>query len=265
MAKLTESQLAQYRNQGFTVVEDLYTTAECDEIIERAYDIVSGRISSNEGVALEPSAVELGLVGDDNKPDYLFKLGHSMHLTDDIFQQYARDERIAGILRQLLGPGAVCMQTMFIDKAPNIGVGQPYHQDAHYLRFKPDTLMAAWIACDDVDEENGCLHVVPGSQDDPIHPHGVPRDPAQKIYHEVYSAQSRAEVPVPLKKGSAVFFTGHVLHRSGNNYTNRRRRAYVLHYVDANSRWFDSITGEERFDETLPVFEQGVGELQRSL
>jgi hypothetical protein len=28
-----------------------------------------------------------------------------------------------------------------------------------------------------------------------------------------------------------------MLHRSGNNLTQRRRRAYVLHYADGRSRW----------------------------
>src|SRR5438105_3473783 len=176
---LTETQLAKYREQGFAIVEDLFTPAECDEIIRRAYDIVSGKIASDEGVSLEPAAVEQGLVGKENKPDYLFKLSSTMHLSDDVFRKYAGHERVAEVLHQLMGSGeVVCMQSMFIDKAPNIGVGQPYHQDAYYLVTEPDTLMAAWIACDDADEENGCLHVVPGSQNDPIHSHETPRDPA---------------------------------------------------------------------------------------
>ncbi|MSR82622.1 MAG: hypothetical protein EXS58_06810 [Candidatus Latescibacteria bacterium] len=99
--------------------------------------------------------------------------------------------------------------------------------------------MAVWIACDDAEVENGCLHVVPGSQADPIHPHEKPLDPLQqRIYVEVHSARERAEIAVPLKAGSAVFFNGHMLHRSGHNRSGRRR-AYVLHYADAHSQWLN--------------------------
>jgi phytanoyl-CoA hydroxylase len=236
---LSATQIEQYRAEGFTIVENLFTAADCDAIIHSAYAIMASADGSPEGVWLEPDAIERGLVREDNKQDYLFKIGHTMHLTDTVMRRYAGDNRIVEILGQLVGPDIMCIQSMFIDKPPNLGVGQPYHQDAHFLVTKPDTLMAIWIACDDVDEENGCLHVVPGSQNDPIHPHEKPLDPAQKIYEEVHSARLRREIAVPLKKGSAVFFGGHVLHRSGNNFTERRRRAYVLHYADAKSRWVD--------------------------
>jgi phytanoyl-CoA hydroxylase len=257
---LTAMQMEQYRAEGFTIVENLFTVADCDAIIRSAYAIVAAADASPEGVWLEPDAIERGLVREDNKQDYLFKIGHSMHLTDEVMRRYAGDGRMVEILSQLIGPDIMCIQSMFIDKPPNLGVGQPYHQDAHYLVTNPDTLMAAWIACDDVDEENGCLHVVPGSQDDPVHPHEKPLDPAQRVYEEVHSARLRQEIAVPLKQGSAVFFSGHVLHRSGNNFTERRRRAYVLHYADANSRWVDENDACSR--ETLLVRGNGSGKLQ---
>jgi phytanoyl-CoA hydroxylase len=110
------------------------------------------------------------------------------------------------------------------------------------------TLLAAWIALDDADVENGCLHVVPGSRTDPIHPHETPIDPAQrKVYIEVHSARSRPEVALPLKRGSGVFFPGRLLHRSGNNLTQRRRRAYVLHYAAARLRWLNDPTAKNPF------------------
>jgi phytanoyl-CoA hydroxylase len=54
-------------------------------------------------------------------------------------------------------------------------------------------------------------------------------------------------VAVPLKRGSGVFFPGRMLHRSGNNHTGRRRRAYVLHYGDAHSRWLSDPKAKNPF------------------
>ena len=106
---------------------------------------------------------------------------------------------------------------------------------------EPDTLMALWIALEDTDRENGCLAVVPGSHTDPIHPVETPEEAMQaKIYRiTAVGAKQRTEVQVPLKAGSGVFFTGHVLHRSGHNRSARHRRAYVLHYADARSKWLN--------------------------
>jgi len=35
--------------------------------------------------------------------------------------------------------------------------GQAFHQDNFYLRVKPGTCVAAWVAVDDADEENGSI------------------------------------------------------------------------------------------------------------
>lgn len=50
---------------------------------------------------------------------------------------------------------------MFIDKPPRSGTGQPYHQDAWYLKTEPDTLVALWLALEDADEDNGHVYFVP--------------------------------------------------------------------------------------------------------
>jgi phytanoyl-CoA hydroxylase len=234
----------QYQEQGFLIVENLFTPEECDELNQRAADVVLGKIKLAEGseIYMEPDALKLGLVTvEQPDPAYLFKLGHQMHVSDPVFRYYAMHDRILDILTHLTGPDLKCVQSMFIDKPKKLGVGQPYHQDSHYLKTDPDTLIAVWIACDDVDVANGGLHVVPGSQHDPIHPHEKPINEEQSYYHEVHSARERTEAACNLKKGSAVFFTGRTLHRSGNNETSdRQRRAYVLHYANARSLWLSN-------------------------
>lgn len=235
---------AEYAAQGFVCVEGLLTPEECDELNGHSEGVVRGRVKlgPGAGVWMEDAAVQRGLV-DDGRPDpaYLFKIGHQMHWHDPVYRYYAMHERILDVLERLVGPDLKCVQTMYIDKPRNLGVGQPYHQDSHYLKTEPDTLVAAWIACDDVDEANGCLHVVPGSQHDPLHPHQEPLDPAQRRYFvEVHAARQRREVACPLHKGGAVFFPGRLLHRSGNNLTSdRQRRAFVVHYCSSRSRWLN--------------------------
>ena len=46
--------------------------------------------------------------------------------------------------------------------------GQALHQDQAYLRVQPGTCMAAWLALDRCDEENGCMQVVPRTHDIPV-------------------------------------------------------------------------------------------------
>lgn len=246
---ITPEQAKHYREQGYLIVEDVFTEGECAELRRYAAQVVRGDIPLEEGnrVWMEPDALEQGLT-EGHDPEYLFKIGHQMHMSNPVFQKYAVHPNLKAILSHLVGPDVKCVQSMYLDKTPELGVGQPYHQDAWYLKTDPDTLMAVWIACDDAMVENGCLFVVPGSQNDPIYPHEKPIDPAQgRLYVEVHSARKRNEQMVSLKTGSAAFFSGHVLHRSGNNVTERHRRAYVLHYADARSRWLDDPKAANSF------------------
>ncbi|RAP75738.1 phytanoyl-CoA dioxygenase family protein [Paenibacillus montanisoli] len=238
---LTEAQINQYREDGYLIVDQVLTIAECDELIQNANDMITGKIplGAKNGIYMEPEAVALGLVTDDEPdPAYLFKIGHRMHMSDEIFRYYAMHDKIADVLVDLVGSDIKCIQSMYIDKPQHLGVGQPYHQDSYYLKSKPDTLIGVWIALDDVDEQNGCLHVIPGSHRGPIYPHEVPIDERQrKYFSEVHAANKNKEVPCRLPKGSAVFFPGTMLHRSGDNVTtDRQRRAYVLHYLNARSK-----------------------------
>jgi phytanoyl-CoA hydroxylase len=238
---LADSQPSQYREQGYVVVDDLLTPADCRRLIDHARDVVEGRVQTRGEVWMEQEALDRGAVTDANRFETLFKIGHQMHHTPGPFREYATLPRLVEILTRLIGPDVKCIQSMFIDKPPGFGTGQPYHQDAWYLKTEPDTLMALWIALEDSDQENGCLAVIPGSHRDPILPVEEPEDPMQaKIFRiTAVGAKERPEVEVPLKAGSGVFFTGHVLHRSGHNRSARHRRSYVLHYADARSKWLN--------------------------
>lgn len=49
-------------------------------------------------------------------------------------------------------------------------------QDLHYFPFRPaDRIVAAWTAVERVNEDNGCLVVIPGSHKGKLLPHGYPQ------------------------------------------------------------------------------------------
>ena len=110
--------------------------------------------------------------------------------------------------------------------------GQALHQDQFYLRVQPGTCIAAWMALDPCDEENGCLRVVPGSQNWPL-----------LCTLKADTTQSFTDVTVPIPAGTPVesvvmapgdvlFFNGQVVHGSGPNHSETRfRRSLIGHYI----------------------------------
>src|ERR1041384_4643401 len=89
------------------------------------------------------------------------------HRRDPLSLDFMIDPRLRDVMTEFLGEGPLAAQTMFYFKPP-AARGQALHQDQMYLRAKPGTCVAAWLAVDDCDEENGCMEIVPGSHELPL-------------------------------------------------------------------------------------------------
>lgn len=156
-----------------------------------------------------------------------------MHRWDKVSLDWMLHERLGSVFRQLLGKEPLAVQTMLYFK-PAGARGQALHQDQYYLRVQPGTCIAAWMALDDCDEENGCLQVVPGSHKLPLL---CPIDAdTSESFTDVtvpLSADMQPE-PVIMKAGDVFFFNGQVIHGSyPNSSANRFRRALIGHYIEA--------------------------------
>jgi phytanoyl-CoA hydroxylase len=221
---------------------------------EHGYLIVRG--------VLEPDAVQELLDHiDDADLGRLLRI-HMLHRRLEIHERYLLHTRLVDVVAGLVGPDVLALQTMLFVKAPG-SPGQGYHQDSYHIITEPDTLIGAWVALDRADTENGCVWITAGSQHEPVYPDADPTrghggdvhltdiepvanadDPDESLngLTTVARRYTGREVPAVLDPGDAVFFGGHVLHRShANHSTMRSRRAFVAHYCNARSHvpWDD--------------------------
>jgi len=123
-------------------------------------------------------------------------------------------------------------------KPAAIGGVNMWHQDAPYWpTITPMTQVTAWIALDDVDQDNGCMSMVPGS-----HLWGNTID----FLHTLKSFDDMPETfeghPVkvhacPVKKGHVHFHHALTWHGSSANTSGRPRRAIALHYMGNDTRF----------------------------
>lgn len=159
-----------------------------------------------------------------------------------VAEKYLLDERIGGILRQCMGEEPVAVQSMFYFKPPGAR-GQTFHQDNYYLRVKPKTCCAAWIAVDDADAENGGMSVVPGTQGMEIKcPESA--DLSTSFTNDyVKVPEGMKPVLCELAAGDVLFFNGSLVHGSTPNTSMTRfRRSLINHYVPEGttemSHWY---------------------------
>ncbi len=107
----------------------------------------------------------------------------------------------------------------------------PWHQDCGVVNPEADDtdMITVWFPLMDTDEENGCLQVVPGShrgEDMLTHCPG-----GKDVQGNLLIPESEFEaVPVPLKKGDALFFTKYTVHSSFPNNSDRIRWSFDLRY-----------------------------------
>jgi phytanoyl-CoA hydroxylase len=237
-----------YNQNGYLLVKNLVAPEDIRRLHDWADDILYGR-EQVEGLDPAPEGATLEQLLS------RFTRIHQLHRVNATAEWGLLHPRILDVLEALIGPDVLALQSMLFFNPPGRG-GQGWHQDAYYITTFPDTLIGAWIPLESVDEENGCLWVVPGSGNEPIYP---AHNPSAHIHaSETFDDLAEVEnvshlddkvntlsrivsryppaVSLPMEPGDALFFNGRFFHRSHPNRSESRfRRAYVCHYCNARS------------------------------
>ncbi|MGI8906159.1 MAG: phytanoyl-CoA dioxygenase family protein [Candidatus Sumerlaeaceae bacterium] len=224
-----------YDNNGYVVVEGLFSKEECSAYIDHYMQLRALGAYPGDSVGVNPAS---------DDPLLRYPRMIHMHHWDETSLKWLLDPRFDEALTALLGASPLAVQTMLYFKPPGAR-GQALHQDNFYLRVQPGTCMAAWLALDDCDQDNGCMQVVPGSQKWPIL---CPQqaDTGQSFTDvTVALPPGAAPVPVEMKAGDVLFFNGSIVHGSfPNRSADRFRRALIAHYIEGNSEMVVGFYGK---------------------
>ena len=226
MLKTIPVDLDAYQEQGFTIARGLFSAAEVDQYREHFMQLAAAERGFFERE--QKAAAE-------NDPLKKFPRMVHMHRWDEMSLNFMLDARIRDCLTTLLGSEPFAVQTMFYFKPPGAR-GQALHQDQAPLRVQPGTCMAAWMAVDRCDEQNGCLQLVPGTQNLPLLC-SVEADTTQSFSSSTVPLANEMEpVAALMEPGDVLFFNGQVIHGSLPNTTSDRfRRALIGHYIVAEA------------------------------
>ena len=148
------------------------------------------------------------------------------------FQEFVLNDRFNKVIEVFLGDIPLLLADQIFVKPPHHGGPKPYHQDDfHFQCFPADHVITAWIALDDVDEENGCLRYISGSHKEGI----IPHYPIENESYSMTPSEDRIDLTreelAPVRKGGVVFHHGQTLHSSRRNYSDRWRRGYATHWL----------------------------------
>ena len=219
---VTPEQKKQFDEQGYVVLRGLFSPDEVKTFTDHYMDLRQQGKKPGDFSGVDLSS---------NDPLKKYPRMIHMHRWDAASLNWMLDRRIGGALTGLMGAEPYAVQTMLYFKPPKAR-GQALHQDQYYLRVQPGTCIAAWMALDPCDEENGCLQIVPGSQAWPLLC-TVKADTTQSFTDvTVPIPAGTPAAPVVMAPGDVMFFNGQVVHGSGpNRSADRFRRALIGHYI----------------------------------
>ena len=240
---LSQEQRSDFKTRGYAALPRLIDNQGLSEL-RQAYDtILAGDVDTTQARDSYLGDVTRQVVGAEHCHP-LFK---------------ANDALAAGykVARQLLDWEPVFLYSQLLYKPPEHPFATPWHQDAAYMEmpFTPAgrrvTAAAAqfWLALDDADEENGCMHFHPGYGDQVL-PHQVASGAADSearllglVEPAKYIDPDRV-VACPLPAGCATVHLGGTLHYTPPNVSKRPRRAYIFNFADR--AYFDRLQTNHR-------------------
>jgi ectoine hydroxylase-related dioxygenase (phytanoyl-CoA dioxygenase family) len=251
--QLSPSDLRRYYDDGYLIIEDLFSRDEVEEMAEAAERIralgreIAAALPADEGEG--ERKIEHGgsqfVFGGSNGSTRLLRVVWAGGC-EPSFLACGRDARLTSIVGQLLGSStAVQLLNQLHAKYPNDGLEFDPHQDSEHRRYgTPEwrdvdgrgSYVQTVVAIDDTTPENGPLVFFPGSgRQGHLDPAAVRSD-----------YRDRPGIPALLKAGSAAFFGPYVVHRSAENRGAAPRRIAINGFAlpGANSRsYFGAGTG----------------------
>lgn len=242
---------AAYRARGHHLVRDLFSPQQVSDAMAGIDHLISGAVPEFRGVQWERAAKQTAENADlATKRDLVRKLMYYID-HDQRLHAMAHAPQVIAVMERLLGGPVSVFADQALLKPPGIGREKPWHQDLAYFDLRPEArVVGLWIALDDADVDNGCMHLVSDSHHRGRQVHFNRRD-FQLCDTELAGDRITA---APLTAGSALLFDGLLWHGTPRNDSNRRRWALQFHYALTADMWQSKEQRQAYREERLAIF-----------
>lgn len=159
------------------------------------------------------------------------------HHTSTYLYDIVMNPKILDLVEGILGPDFYVGGSHFFIKPPHSTGTVPWHQDAYYWPLSPCNTVTAWLAFDDVDEVNGGMKIIPGSQHGGLIKHRQKDDANSALalgLEDGTDFKTETAVQFKLKAGEISLHDDRAIHGSQANPSDRRRAGFTIRYSGTN-------------------------------
>ena len=157
-------QHASFQRDGYVCVDPLYEKSQMDELNRQIVRFIRDVV---------PTMPDTQVYYEDKSDKSSLKQLQRMFEHDAYFNDLMLNGVVRDIAREVLQDEVVPVNMQYFNKPAGIGQATPPHQDGYYFHLTPCEAVTGWLALEDVDHENGCIHYVRGSHlGQEFRPHG---------------------------------------------------------------------------------------------
>ena len=229
MQSLTQAQIAQYREDGYVLVQDVL-----DDTLADLCRVTDEIVASAQGVEDHTNILDLESSHTPDAPRV--RRIKQPHLADPFYRELAAHGGIMAALEPLIGDNIRLRAGGKINmKSADYGSPVEWHQDWAFYPHTNQDVLAVGILLDDMDADNGPLLVLPGSHRGPVydhHSHGAFCG-AIDVAREGLDVSGARELYG--RAGSITIHHARLVHGSGLNKSDRQRRVLFFEYAAADA------------------------------
>jgi len=242
--KLTPAQFKQFDEEGWLVLENIFTNEELQVVI----DAVTRDLDAKAKAAVAEGKLSrdyaecdfehrLAKINDEDK-----KIASSMWDMQVVLPEFfdlIASRKVVDIAEQLCESDEIIASSVYRlrPKVPRHPFSEvPWHQDSGY--FEPacdkNLILTVWLPLVDATAENGCMWVIPGLHKGDVFPHEPDKMAHYIQIKEEYTSDKSKWICCPVKKGGAFIVTNRTPHGSFENKTEMVRWSMDLRYQAAH-------------------------------
>lgn len=246
----TEADVQFYKENGYWIAPKWLSGEELEQLREHHAQVIAGKYQTNRSPWYR--SVEPG-----QPLDRIVKIDNS-YWCDSVIARAVLHPIVGATAARLAGvQGIRLWHDQLLFKPPDTGArgNVGWHQDYGYWQCtEPAELLTAWLALDDVNEENGCMQVVPGSHKWGLLPEGdfFEQDLEKlKARIEKVTGQPWRTVKCEMPAGAMSFHHCLTIHGSGPNLSQRPRRSWAIHLMPDGTRYRAGTASERHMNVQL--------------
>ncbi len=221
-----------YEKKGWAIYKKLFSLDEINLVNSIINNFLKSKIQT-----INKKSRAINFTDDKNTNIDNINSFHELAQCKEI-KNFAKKKNILETVKLFLNSDPEFRYCELFAKPARIGLPSPDHQDNYYWGVKGSNALTLWIALDNSNKNNGCVHYYDGSHKYGIlkHEASFAKGSSQKISNINFLKKFKISYP-QLQPGDVLVHHSLVVHGSQRNNSKNNRRGWTIQFKDKKASY----------------------------